>query len=75
MERFATVKNIGGRRNKLDTICRCCGLQGDEMYPIIDGEVSEDGVDFRQKVSCLIGEYLLLFRENLDLTFLYPFRY
>lgn len=57
MDRFGTVRSVG-RRSKLnaDTICRCCGLQGDEMYPILQ-QVSDDGIDFHEKVSVLMGNF------------------
>lgn len=56
MDRFGTVRNAA-KRSKLNvnTICRCCGLQGDEMYPILD-QVSDDGVEFHEKVSTLMGK-------------------
>lgn len=61
MERFAKIKNIGTRR-KLDinAICRCCGLENDEKYPVLGQNPfsDDDGAEFREKVSKLTGKFL-----------------
>jgi hypothetical protein len=53
--RFASIK--AGRRQKLNVIaiCRCCGLENDEKYPIL-GEISDDGVEFQEKLLSLTGK-------------------
>jgi hypothetical protein len=57
MERFAKIKNFGSRR-KLDVnaICRCCGLENDDMYPVLgQNPFSDDGVLMKEKVFKLTG--------------------
>lgn len=56
-ERFAKIKNVGKKR-KLDVnaICRCCGMQNDEKYPILGGFSEDDGIEFREKVLILAGK-------------------
>lgn len=57
MERFAKIKNIGTRR-KLDVnaICRCCGLENDDKYPVLgENPFSDDAELFSEKVLKLTG--------------------
>lgn len=62
MERFAKIKNTGTRR-KLDAsaICRCCGLENDDKYPVLGQNPfsDDDGADFSEKVSKLTGEIMI----------------
>lgn len=58
MERFAKIKNVGTRR-KLDVqgICRCCGLQLEEKFSILD-QFCDDEVNFQEKVRTLTGKMI-----------------
>lgn len=58
MDRFARVGNAGTKR-KLDVtaICRSCGLPDDNKTSILD-QISEDDVDFQEKVTTLTGKFL-----------------
>lgn len=56
MERFQKIKTARKRLN-VDRLCRCCGLENDEKYNIL--EIFEDGVEFKTK-------YLNLFEINVQ---------
>ena len=63
MERFAKIKNISSRR-KLDvnSICRCCGLDNDDKYPVLgQNPFSDDLVPFFEKVLKLTGKDFFYF--------------
>lgn len=64
MDRFAIIKDIGTRR-KLDVsaICRCCGLEYEEKYSILD-QVSFDGVEFKDKLQTLTGKQRESFKKR-----------
>lgn len=64
MERFAKIKHVG-RRRKLDitAICRCCGLENSEKENIFE-QISDDGVDFSEKVSILTGNLYFHLSQN-----------
>jgi hypothetical protein len=57
MERFAKIKPAGKRR-KLDvtTICRSCGMQSDDKTYILG--LSDDGIEFKEKLQSLTGKML-----------------
>lgn len=52
MERFQKIKTARKRLN-VDRICRCCGMENDEKFNIL--EIFEDGVEFKQKYLNLVG--------------------
>ncbi|CRK94769.1 CLUMA_CG008263, isoform A [Clunio marinus] len=56
MERFAKIKT-SERKRKLDVsgICRCCGMENEEKYPILGPFQEDDGVDFKDKFYKLTG--------------------
>jgi hypothetical protein len=59
MERFAKIKNVK-RKLDVNAICRCCGLEHDEKYPILGQFSEDDGCSFGEKLLKLTGTRMMI---------------